>query len=72
MFYNRLYQLTKNEKYRMEDSSPTYADGILGTPFHIKSPFHLFIPYEQKPGDEYFMVCDHFSSYKCTKAAAIF
>lgn len=71
--YDRLYQITKNEKFYYEDSEPTYS-GIsmtIGTPIIEDLPFFLYVPHEQIKGKEYFIVADHFSRFKCTKIAKI-
>ena len=43
----------------------------IGTPIIEELPFFLYVPHEQIKGKEYFIVADHFSRFKCRKAAKI-
>lgn len=67
-----LFKLTKNDKFYRLDEQAVYDDCVVGATPRIETlPFHIFLPYNAEKGNEYFIVCDHYSRFLCTKAAKI-
>lgn len=76
-FYNwkiadLLFMRTKNDKFYRLDEQAVYDTNVVGVTPRIESlPFHVFIPYDLEKGKEYFIICDHYSRFLCTKCAKI-
>lgn len=70
--YDRLYLLTGCEHFYYPDEQAVHNEAVVrGSPICCNLPFNFILPFEQEPGNEYFIVCDHSSRFKCTKAAKI-
>lgn len=69
---DKLFMLTKLDKFYHLDEQAVYdGNAVGGTPRIESLPFHIFLPYDAEVGKEYFIVCDHYSRFLCTKAAKI-
>ena len=70
--YDKLYIFTGSEKFYCFDEQAVYNEEVVrGSPIGCNLPFNFIIPYGQEIGNEYFVVCDHSSRFKCKKAAKI-
>lgn len=66
------YILTGNKRFYYPDEQAVHNEAVVrGSPICCNLPYNFILPFEQEYGNEYFVVCDHSSRFKCTKAAKI-
>lgn len=71
--YDRLYMLTGWEMFFYLDEGAVYNEDVdTASPGgSCCLPFNFVLPMTQEGGNEYFVVCDHVSRFKCRKAAKV-
>lgn len=66
-----IYELTGKGLDYVDEVQFYNFDFMRATSPYSEDKFHIAIPYIQKKGQEYFVVCDHWSRHKCIKCAKI-